>query len=304
MSLFHLIAPSGYCINQQAALRGVQRLTDAGHQVENDEVIRRRYQRFAGTDAERLDDVNSLASLTSPDTIVMPVRGGYGASRLLDRIDWQSLASRQQRNPLLICGHSDFTAIQAGLLAQANVITFSGPMLAANFGAETLNTFTEQHFWLALRKAQFTVEWQGDGPQCDVQGTLWGGNLAMLISLIGTPWMPTIDKGILVLEDVNEHPFRVERMLLQLEYAGILNRQSAIVLGSFSGAAPNEYDAGYSLESVYAFLRSRLSVPLITGLDFGHEQRTVTLPIGANATLKNTRQGTQLTLSGHPTLQL
>ncbi|ELL5859718.1 muramoyltetrapeptide carboxypeptidase [Salmonella enterica] len=304
MSLFHLIAPSGYCINQQAALRGVQRLTDAGHQVENDEVIRRRYQRFAGTDAERLADVNSLASLTSPDTIVMPVRGGYGASRLLDRIDWQALASRQQRDPLLICGHSDFTAIQAGLLAQANVITFSGPMLAANFGAETLNTFTEQHFWLALRKAQFTVEWQGDGPQCDVQGTLWGGNLAMLISLIGTPWMPTIDKGILVLEDVNEHPFRVERMLLQLEYAGILNRQSAIVLGSFSGAAPNEYDAGYSLESVYAFLRSRLSVPLITGLDFGHEQRTVTLPIGANATLKNTRQGTQLTLSGHPMLQL
>ncbi|ENL9510693.1 muramoyltetrapeptide carboxypeptidase [Salmonella enterica] len=304
MSLFHLIAPSGYCINQQAALRGVQRLTDAGHQVENDEVIRRRYQRFAGTDAERLADVNSLASLTSPDTIVMPVRGGYGASRLLDRIDWQSLASRQQRNPLLICGHSDFTAIQAGLLAQANVITFSGPMLAANFGAETLNTFTEQHFWLALRKAQFTVEWHGDGPQCNAQGTLWGGNLAMLISLIGTPWMPTIDKGILVLEDVNEHPFRVERMLLQLEYAGILNRQSAIVLGSFSGAAPNEYDAGYSLESVYAFLRSRLSVPLITGLDFGHEQRTVTLPIGANATLKNTRQGTQLTLSGHPTLQL
>lgn len=302
MSLFHLIAPSGYCINQQAALRGVQRLTDAGHQVENDEVIRRRFQRFAGTDAERLADVNSLASLTSPDTIVMPVRGGYGASRLLDRIDWQALASRQQRDPLLICGHSDFTAIQAGLLAQANVITFSGPMLAANFGAETLNTFTEQHFWLALRKAQFTVEWQGDGPQCDVQGTLWGGNLAMLISLIGTPWMPTIDKGILVLEDVNEHPFRVERMLLQLEYAGILNRQIAIVLGSFSGAAPNEYDAGYSLESVYAFLRSRLSVPLITGLDFGHEQRTVTLPIGANATLKNTRQGTQLTLSGHPTL--
>lgn len=304
MSLFHLIAPSGYCINQQAALRGVQRLTDAGHQVENDEVIRRRYQRFAGTDAERLADVNSLASLTSPDTIVMPVRGGYGASRLLDRIDWQALASRQQRDPLLICGHSDFTAIQAGLLAQANVVTFSGPMLAANFGAETLNTFTEQHFWLALRRAQFTVEWQGDGPQCDVQGTLWGGNLAMLISLIGTPWMPTIDKGILVLEDVNEHPFRVERMLLQLEYAGILNRQIAIVLGSFSGAAPNEYDAGYSLESVYAFLRSRLSVPLITGLDFGHEQRTVTLPIGANATLKNTSQGTQLTLSGHPTLQL
>lgn len=304
MSRFHLIAPSGYCINQQAALRGVQRLTDAGHQVENDEVIRRRYQRFAGTEAERLADINALASLTTPNTIVMPVRGGYGASRLLERIDWQALASRQQRDPLLICGHSDFTAIQAGLLAQANVITFSGPMLAANFGAETLDTFTEQHFWRALRNAQFTIEWQGDGPQCDAQGTLWGGNLAMLISLIGTPWMPVIDKGILVLEDINEHPFRVERMLLQLEHAGILGRQSAIILGSFSGAAPNEYDAGYSLETVYAFLRSRLSVPLITGLDFGHEQRTVTLPVGAKATLKHTRQGSELTLSGHPILSL
>ncbi len=106
-----------------------------------------------------------------------------------------------------------------------------------------------------------------------------GRNLAMLISLIGTPWMPKIENGILVLEDINEHPFRVERMLLQLYHAGILPRQKAIILGSFSGSTPNDYDAGYNLESVYAFLRSRLSIPLITGLDFGHEQRTVTLPL-------------------------
>lgn len=120
-------------------------------------------------------------------------------------------------------------------------------MLAANVGAPELNTFTQTHFWQALRHAQYTVEWQGDGPACHTQGTLWGGNLAMLISLIGTPWMPKIENGILVLEDINEHPFRVERMLLQLVDAGILNRQSAIVLGSFSGSTPNEYDAGYDL---------------------------------------------------------
>lgn len=112
----------------------------------------------------------------------------------------------------------------------------------------------------------------------------------MLISLIGTPWMPQIENGILVLEDINEHPFRVERMLLQLYHAGILPRQKAIILGSFSGSTPNDYDAGYNLESVYAFLRSRLSIPLITGLDFGHEQRTVTLPLGAQAMLNNTRK--------------
>lgn len=303
MSLFHLIAPSGYCINQQAALRGLTRLRDAGHQVDNAAVIHRREQRFAGTEAERLGDVNSLASLTTADTIVMPVRGGYGASRLLENIDWQALTARQQHNPLLICGHSDFTAIQSGLLAHGNVITFSGPMLAANFGAEEMNAFTEYHFWLALRNAQYTVEWQGQGPACQTEGTLWGGNLAMLISLIGTPWMPKIENGILVLEDINEHPFRVERMLLQLLDAGILNRQNAIVLGSFSGSTPNEYDAGYDLDAVYAFLRSRLSVPLITGLDFGHEQRTVTLPLGAHAVLKNTKETTQLTISGHPVLK-
>ena len=280
MSLFHLIAPSGYCIKQHAALRGIQRLTDAGHQVNNVEVIARRCERFAGTETERLEDLNSLARLTTPNTIVLSVRGGYGASRLLADIDWQALVARQQHDPLLICGHSDFTAIQCGLLAQGNVITFSGPMLVANFG------------------------WQGEGPTCQTEGTLWGGNLAMLISLIGTPWMPKIENGILVLEDINEHPFRVERMLLQLYHAGILPRQKAIILGSFSGSTPNDYDAGYNLESVYAFLRSRLSIPLITGLDFGHEQRTVTLPLGAHAILNNTQEGTQLTISGHPVLKM
>lgn len=246
MSLFHLIAPSGYCIKQHAALRGIQRLTDAGHQVNNVEVIARRCERFAGTETERLEDLNSLARLTTPNTIVLAVRGGYGASRLLADIDWQALVARQQHDPLLICGHSDFTAIQCGLLAQGNVITFSGPMLVANFGADELNAFTEHHFWLALRNKTFTIEWQGEGPTCQTEGTLWGGNLAMLISLIGTPWMPKIENGILVLEDINEHPFRVERMLLQLYHAGILPRQKAIILGSFSGSTPNDYDAGYN----------------------------------------------------------
>lgn len=249
MSLFHLIAPSGYCIKQHAALRGIQRLTDAGHQVNNVEVIARRCERFAGTETERLEDLNSLARLTTPNTIVLAVRGGYGASRLLADIDWQALVARQQHDPLLICGHSDFTAIQCGLLAQGNVITFSGPMLVANFGADELNAFTEHHFWLALRNKTFTIEWQGEGPTCQTEGTLWGGNLAMLISLIGTPWMPKIENGILVLEDINEHPFRVERMLLQLYHAGILPRQKAIILGSFSGSTPNDYDAGYNPRS-------------------------------------------------------
>lgn len=303
MSQFHLIAPSGYCINQEAAQRGVARLLDEGHQVQNQTIIPRRQQRFAGTEAERLNDINALARLPGADQIVLPVRGGYGASRLLEQIDWEGLAKRQQQDPLLICGHSDFTVIQLGLLALHNVITFSGPMLAGNFGAPELNAFTVDHFWRALSNSTYSVEWPGDGPSCVCEGLLWGGNLAMVVSLIGTRWLPAIENGILVLEDINEHPFRVERMLLQLHHAGILNRQQAIVLGSFSGATPNDYDAGYDLATMVDYLRSRISVPVISGLDFGHEQRTVTLPLGAQATLVHTRGNSRLTLSGHPVLR-
>ena len=242
-------------------------------------------------------------NLKGANQIVLAVRGGYGASRLLESIDWQGLAKRQQQDPLLICGHSDFTAIQLGLLALHNVITFSGPMLAGNFGAPELDAFTQEHFWRALQNSTYSVEWQGNGPHWECEGQLWGGNLAMLVSLIGTPWLPQIEDGILVLEDINEHPFRVERMLLQLYHAGILGRQSAIVLGSFSGSAPNDYDAGYSLETMVDFIRSLLDIPVITGLDFGHEQQTVTLPLGAQATLTHNNSGSRLTLSGHPVLK-
>lgn len=302
MSQFHLVAPSGYCINQDAARLGVQRLEASGHRVANQAVIPRRLERFAGTEQQRVADINGLVTLEGKNQIILAVRGGYGASRLLETIDWAGLARRQQQDPLLVCGHSDFTVIQLGLLAQHNVITFSGPMLAGNFGAPELNAFTEEHFWRALQNPTFSVAWQGNGPACETEGQLWGGNLAMLVSLIGTPWLPQIENGILVLEDINEHPFRVERMLLQLMHAGILSRQRAIVLGSFSGATPNDYDAGYTLETMIDYLRSRVDIPVISGLEFGHEQQTVTLPLGAQAILKHNEAGTVLTISGHPVL--
>ncbi len=223
MSQFHLIAPSGYCINQDAAQRGVQRLLESGHQVENQTIIPRRQQRFAGTEAQRLNDINSLVRLMGENRIVLAVRGGYGASRLLESIDWQGLALRQQQDPLLICGHSDFTVIQLGLLALHNVITFSGPMLAGNFGAPELDAFTVEHFWRALRNSTYSVEWQGNGPHWECEGQLWGGNLAMLVSLIGTPWMPQIEDAFWCWK-ISTTSVRVERMLLQLYHAGILER--------------------------------------------------------------------------------
>ncbi|EOY5420604.1 muramoyltetrapeptide carboxypeptidase [Cronobacter dublinensis] len=302
MAHLHLIAPSGYCINQEAAWRGVSRLEDAGLPVANQQVITRRMQRFAGRDDERLGDLQALSALSENDVIVMPVRGGYGMTRLLENFDPAPLIARQKENPLLICGHSDFTALQMLLLARGNTLTFSGPMLAGNFGAPEMNAFTWRHFWQALTEPEYTIAWHSDGAPCAGEGTVWGGNLAMLASITGTPWMPQIDGGILVVEDINEHPFRVERMLLQLHAAGILARQKALILGSFTAAASNDYDDGYSLASVAALLRERLAIPVLTGLAFGHEQETVTLPLGARGELRHDGERAQLRLSGHPVL--
>jgi muramoyltetrapeptide carboxypeptidase len=302
MSLIRLIAPSGYCVNQAAAARGINRLQQAGHQIENQQAVTRRFQRFAGTDAERLADVHRLASLSPECDIVLAVRGGYGASRLLEQIDYSRLGHALRARLPVICGHSDFTAVQLALLAQCGTITFSGPMLAGNFGAEELDSYTWQHFWTAVSQPQFTVSWQNDGPACSVGGTIWGGNLAMLVSLLGSPWLPAIDGGILVVEDINEHPFRIERLLLQLHHAGILQRQKALVLGSFNGAALSDYDAGYDFKKMCDMLRDRLAIPVLTGLPFGHEPQTVTLPLGAYGELHHDGQQSVLSVSGHPVI--
>lgn len=303
MSLIHLIAPSGYCINQQAAARGIRRLEEAGHQVANQQAVTRRFQRFAGTDSERLVEVNQLACLPPETDIVLAVRGGYGASRLLENIDFARIGAALRARPQIICGHSDFTAIQLGLLAQCGAITFSGPMLAGNFGAEEVDEYTLRHFWMAMREPEFTVAWQSDAPATQAAGTLWGGNLAMLISLIGSPWLPTIHGGILVVEDINEHPFRVERMLLQLHHAGILARQKAIILGSFNGTTATDYDAGYDFDEMRRTLQQRLRVPILSGLPYGHEPQTVTLPLGAFAELQHDGHTARLSVSGHPVLR-
>lgn len=299
-----LIAPSGYCHNQPAALLGVERLRAEGHHVDNDAVIARRFQRFAGTDEARLGDINELADLATLPDIVLAVRGGYGATRLLPSVDYAGLKRRLAHQPLAICGHSDFTVLQLALLQHAGLISFSGPMLAGNFGAEVLSEFTLQHFWHALTSPTVKVAWQSETPDNGHwQGTLWGGNLAMLCSLIGTPWLPQIENGILVIEDVNEHPFRIERMLLQLHQCGVLATQQAIVTGSFTSTALSEYDNGFDFPTVWQRIREVSGLPVISDLDFGHGPDTVTLPLGATATLQVNQGQVLLQASGHPVLR-
>ena len=119
----------------------------------------------------------------------------------------------------------------------------------------------------------------------EVRGTLWGGNLTMLMSLLGTPHWPRLKGGILFLEDVNDHPYRVERNLLQLHQAGVLDAQKAIVLGHFSHWKASPLDRGYTLKTAVARVRSVTKTPLLTGLPMGHVPTIVTLPVGARVTL-------------------
>jgi muramoyltetrapeptide carboxypeptidase len=131
-----------------------------------------------------------------------------------------------------------------------------------------------------------------------VRGTLWGGNLAMLVSLLGTPHLPRPRAGILFVEDVNEHPYRIERALLQLLQAGVLARQKAVLLGAFTDWRASPLDRGYTLKTAIAHLRSVCPVPVLTGLPFGHVATKVTLPVGAKVELAV--QGRDVLVGWHP----
>src|ERR1700740_2586915 len=200
---FELVAPSGYPHDPEAIHRAPHRLHAQGHRVEGVNATERRYQRFAGTDGERAAELNRLADPARklPD-IVLAVRGGYGAVRILHGLDYDGLQRRLTGQPIALVGHSDFTAIQLALLARAGVKTFGGPMLMSDFGAEELSEFTMQHFWSAVTKPTMSVTSTVPQAQAvDVSGMLWGGNLAVVASLIGTPYMPPVEGGILFIED-------------------------------------------------------------------------------------------------------
>jgi muramoyltetrapeptide carboxypeptidase len=233
-----LIAPSGYPHDRDAMTRGVERLRDAGCEVEGMAVLDRREQRYAGSDAQRAADINALADMASLPDVVLAVRGGYGATRLLEHLHYDALRERLTHAPTVLVGHSDFTAVQLALYTKSALCTFAGPMLGPDFGAPDLCAFTWNHFWTTVGATHSSAIWKtgNAAPELDVEGPLWGGNLAVLCSLIGTPYFPGadgrgIDGGILFVEDVGEPPFRIERLLYQLHLSGVLGRQRALRAG-------------------------------------------------------------------------
>ena len=297
-----IAAPGGYALDDAALARGIARLEAQGITVHNYYDAERKFQRFAGTDQGRLAQWNAAAA--DPDCqIVVALRGQYGMSRILPQIDFRQMADSGK----LFVGYSDITAFHMGLYAATGRISFAGPMMCDDFIRDELVGYTMQQFWDCLRGPAHTVRGEAApgsqaNPDIDVRGTLWGGNLAMVNHLVGTPYFPRIEGGILFLEDIGEHPYRVERMLLQLQMAGVLDTQAAVVLGDFGGYRLAPSDNGYDFDAMLSFIRSRLKVPVLTGLPFGHVKERCTLPFGAAAHLRSQAGGFELVVSGYPCL--
>jgi muramoyltetrapeptide carboxypeptidase len=290
MTSLLLYSPSGVIARPAVLRRAAKRLSSLGFTVDTDESSLARHQRFAGDDDTRLAALHRVAA-AAPD-IALASRGGYGLTRLLDRIDWALVANSIERGTRWV-GHSDLTALQLGLMAHCKgpgPVTWAGPMACGDFGGPEVDDVTEPCFVEAmdgsLEAVGFRTEAGFDG--LSARGTLWGGNLCMVASLLGTRHWPRaslIRGGVLFLEDVNEHPYRIERSLLQLHQAGVLDAQKAVVLGQFNDWRKSPLDRGYTLKTAIAFLRSVTRTPVLTGLPFGHVPTKVTLPVGAKVQL-------------------
>jgi muramoyltetrapeptide carboxypeptidase len=287
-------SPSGVVPEGAALQRALVRLRELGFDAHRDAGALAKRQRFAGGDEERLAAIHRVAE--EAPAIALATRGGYGLTRLLDAIAWKKLGRSVERGTRWV-GLSDFTALQLALLAHTGAASWAGPCALDSFGRSEeeggVDDVTAACFAEAMRgeleAVGFRTERGFDG--LEVRGTLWGSNLSMLCSLLGTPHLPAVRGGVLFLEDVNEHPYRVERMLLQLLQAGVLGAQKAVVLGQFDAWKPSPLDRGYGLKAMVAHLRSRTRVPILTGLPFGHGPTKVTLPVGRRVTLAV--QGTQ-----------
>ena len=285
----YIYSPSSAVGDKAVVRRGVARLKALGHEVELDEAVFARHMRFAGDDDTRLAAIHRAAA--SGADVALITRGGYGLTRILPRIRYKAVAKAIDRG-LRFVGLSDFTAFQNAVLATTGAVTWSGPALGEDFGVEGEPDDIMQACFEDLVSGQG----EGAGWQLPISeqrerlfqvkdATLWGGNLAILSTLIGSPWMPEVKGGILFLEDVHEHPYRIERMLTQLLYAGVLGRQKAILLGHFTNYKPYPHDKGFRLQTVVDRLRTQVKCPVFTRLPFGHVATKVALPVGSQVHL-------------------
>ena len=255
--------------------------------------VSKRLGYLGGTDQERLDDLHEM--FRDPQVkAVWAIRGGYGSTHLLDRIDYGLLRS----NPKIFLGYSDITALHLAIHRHAGLVTFHGPMVLADFSSYTQAGFRRALFDTkplgAVTNPPETNPLRSAHPLRTVRpgkarGRLIGGNLSLISRTMGTPYEIDSRGRILLLEDVDEEPYRIDGMLTQLRLAGKLQAAAGIVFGECRNCRPREFqpsfDATLSLGEVLDDILGKLGVPVLSGLTFGHTEDQLTLPLGVMATL-------------------
>lgn len=295
-----LCSPSGPS-SPEAIERAVAALEARGHRVVVAPHAAARHpdlDYLAGTDAQRAADLNALFADNTID-LILCARGGYGAARILDKIDYDIIRA----NPKPLVGYSDITALNLALLARANTISYSGIMATAGdgFGEDTLDPFSEASFYDAVSKAVDSEQVQPEteplrwlraprDPEQPLSGHLIPVCLTLLESLVATQYRPSLDNALLMIEDVDENPYAIDRALTQLRLAGLLDPLAGVLVGSFTGTPEQNPILAEKVPALVCSLVPE-QVPVVAGAAYGHIPRRLTLPVGAFATV-DIAQGT------------
>ncbi len=279
-----IISPASTPEDPSRIENGIRYLESLGYKVIKGKHLDKVFGYLAGTDEERLDDFHSMF-MDKKIRAIFCLRGGYGASRLLDKLDYPLI----RKNPKILVGYSDITSLQSGILQKTGLVTFAGPMLAVDF-AEEVSSYVEESFWRIITSTKKigkikTPEHErlSNVTRGKASGSLMGGNLSIVNSLIGTDYLPNLKDNILFLEEVSEMPYRIDRMLNQLRLAGIFSKVKGIILGAFVDC--NEHDPQkrtLTLGEVIEGYFGKLKIPVIYNFPNGHIRDLFTLPYGLN----------------------
>ncbi len=274
-----LVAPSGIIRNHDQIRRAERNAVSLGWVPVLGEHVDAAHAYFAGTDKERLDDLNSALRDHSIDAIWC-VRGGYGAMRLLADIDFRALAE----NPRAVIGFSDITALHAAIHRECGIVTYHGPTARGE-----LSEFSRDHLVRAVADPTDSCGVAPEGRTLrtgHASGRLAGGNLALVTALIGTPWSIDLNGAILVLEDIDEAVYRVDRMMQQLLLSGGLDGCAGIVAGDFRRPDGEKDEDNRTIDDVIAEAAEAAQIPCFAGAPFGHIGDQWTIPLGAFAEMR------------------
>lgn len=232
---------------------------------------------FAGDDELRAADL--MESFTNNEyKAVICARGGYGTQRLLKKLDFDAIAAHPKR----FFGYSDITALHIAIAGRCRYVTYHSPMPASEFYGEC-DDLTKSQFEAALFGDPLCDEIEGEAYIVgDCEGQLYGGNLSLVASLVGTPYMPDMTGKILFLEDVDERPYTIDRMMTQLRNAGVLDACAGLVLGYFTNCGLTDYSKSLTVDEVFAEQLADFGKPVLRNVKFGHDTPTYTLPEGAH----------------------